>query len=89
MEYLMEGDNVDIIYLDFRKVFDSVSHHLLVKVKQTWIFLLKIVNIVRYFNRSMNVKICNSYSETQTIPSDVPRASVLRPLLFLTFITFF
>ena len=31
-EYLMEGDNLDIIYLDFNQAFDTVSHcYLLVK----------------------------------------------------------
>ena len=34
-EYLIEGDNADIIiYLDFNKAFDTVSHyHLQVKIK--------------------------------------------------------
>ena len=33
-EYLMERDNANIIYLDFRKAFDMESHHrLLVKMK--------------------------------------------------------
>ena len=26
-EYLIEGDNVDIIYLDFSKAFDTVSYY--------------------------------------------------------------
>ena len=31
-KYFMEGDNVDIIYLDFSKTFDTTSHyHLLEK----------------------------------------------------------
>ena len=47
----MEGDKVDIIYLDFNKAFDMVSHYcLLVKMKNSSISLKKkIVNIVRYF----------------------------------------
>ena len=32
-EYLMEGDNMNIIYFDFSKAFDTVSHYLLVKMK--------------------------------------------------------
>ena len=35
-EYLMEGDTVDIIYLDFSKAFHMVSHyHILLKMKKT------------------------------------------------------
>ena len=32
-EYSMKGDNVDIIYLDFSKAFDIVSHYRLLKEK--------------------------------------------------------
>ena len=44
----------------------------------------RIVNILRYFltDRTMKVKIGNSYSETQNIPSGVPQGTSL----FLIFI---
>ena len=48
-EYLMEGDNASIIYLDFSKAFDTVSHYRLqVKMKNLSISK-KIVNSVKYF----------------------------------------
>ena len=65
-EYLMEKDNANIIYSDFSKGFDTVSHYrLLVKMKNFGIFL--IVNIVKYFltGRSMKVKIDNNQFETK------------------------
>ena len=35
-EYLVKSDNVDIIYLDFSKVFDTLSHYRLpVKMKKS------------------------------------------------------
>ncbi len=73
-EYLMKGNNADIIYLDFCKAFDMVSHYCwLVKMKMLGI--LKIVNIVWYFLRdgTMKVKIGKNYSETQNIASSVPQ----------------
>ena len=35
--------------------------------------------IVHIFNRAMEVKIGNDYSEKQNIPSNIPWESVLRP----------
>ena len=70
-EYLMEGDNVDVIYLDFRKAFHTVSYYrLLVKMKNLGI-LKKIVNIVSYFfaDRNMNIKIRSNFSKRENILS--------------------
>ena len=46
------------------------------------------MNIVRYVltDWTMKVKISNNYTETQNIPSDVPRGSILTTLMFLIFI---
>ena len=83
----MEGDNADIIYLDFCKAFDMVSHYCwLVKMKKLGI--LKIVNIVWYFLRdgTMKVKIGKNYSETQNIASSVPQD--FRTVTFFCFLIF-
>ena len=49
-EYLMDGNDMDIMYLDFSKAFDTESHDpLLVKMKNLAISKNKIANIVRYF----------------------------------------
>ena len=33
---IQEGDNVDVIYLDFAKAFDKVDHGILLHKLQTW-----------------------------------------------------
>ena len=91
-QYLIEGDNADIIYLGFSKAFDMVFHNnLQVKMKNLSISKnKKTVNIVRSFliDETMKVKIVNNYSETQNILSNVHWRFVLGPLLFLIFINY-
>ena len=81
----MEGDNPDVIYLDFSKAFDTVFHYCLLVKMKSFDISKNIISIVRYFltDRTMKVKIGNNYSETQNIPSDVLQESVLRPLFFV------
>ena len=78
--WIFDGRNeVDIIYLDFGKAYDIVPHYCLqMKMKNLSISKRK----SRYckiflIDRMMKVKIGNSYSETQNIPSSVPQESVL------------
>nr|CAD2196960.1 unnamed protein product [Meloidogyne enterolobii] len=79
---------VDIIYFDFIKAFDKVSHTILLK-KLTNIgignpLLFWIENFLRY--RTYSVKINNAFSENHTSNMGVPQGSVLGPILFIFFI---
>ena len=82
----MEVNYADIVYLDFSKAFDTVSHyHLQVKMKNLDISE-KRKSILLDILRDMKVKIGKNYSEIQNIHSSVPQESVVGPFLFLIFI---
>jgi len=85
---LDEGYGLDIIYLDYRKAFDSVPHRrLLEKLKALGIS----GKLLRWFegfliSRTMKVGVRGAFSQLLEVLSGVPQGSVLGPLLFLLFV---
>jgi len=85
---LDEGSGIDVLYLDYRKAFDSVPHKRLIERLKEYGITGKLLEWVQSFlsSRKTRVSIRGSYSEWFMVLSGVPQGSVLGPLLFLLFV---
>ena len=66
---------IDVLYCDFIKAIDKEPHHRLLE----WTAAL-------LAHRTQRVRVNNSYSDRQDVISEIPKGSVIDPLLFVIFI---
>ena len=88
LENLVNGNEVDVIYLDYSKAFDKIDHAILIqKLKLLQLpekYLVWIKNFLT--DRTQYVYHNEAKSYESIVKSGVPQGSVLGPLFFILFI---
>ena len=86
--YIEDHKDIDIIYLDFSKAFDTVPHQRLINKLKAYSINGKLLKWITDFlnERKQRVRVNSSYSSYSTIDSGNPHGFIIDPILFIIFI---
>ena len=88
-KWVDDGSPVNVVYSDFQKAFDKVSHQrLLLKLNALGIGN-DVINLIEKWltHRRQKVIVDSEISNWKSVLSGVPQGSVLGPILFLIYVT--
>ena len=85
---LLEGQDTDVIYLDFAKAFDKVDHEILLKKLHAYGIRGKLLTWLTCYlaDRQQTVVINGKHSYPADVISGVPQGTVLGPILFIIYL---
>ena len=88
LKCINEGDLIGTLFLDFRKAFDLVDHHILIEKLSLYKFSSRSLNWFRSYLRcrKQTIKSDSGLSDFSDIVSGMPQVYILGPILFLLFI---